>query len=294
MTSAYGIRGIGIAVALGATLGVVPGTARQIVEPVKKNVDAGDSARRQAFSVVLLVGDMQGGESLDGVPAAARKALADTKDFLPYKNYRLLDSQWTLCCSGTTSVITRLRGLDDQQYELELRASPVFDVKASPALEQGSMSIRFLLRELWESQPGPSKGEPDRTRDPIGKGLAAQSALEARTSQINQELFTLERERTDLNSQTMTLRKQVDIGVKDPAELRRVEEQLALVSRRISALKSELGSVSSVKTSGGPKAVIDTSFRLDVGETVVVGTSGLKGGSRALIALLTAVAKRPK
>jgi hypothetical protein len=35
--------------------------------------------------------------------------------------------------------------------------------------------------------------------------------------------------------------------------------------------------------------VIDTSFSMDVGETVVVGTSRLRGGSRALIALLTAV-----
>ena len=38
---------------------------------------------------------------------------------------------------------------------------------------------------------------------------------------------------------------------------------------------------------GGP--IIDTSFNMDVGETVVVGTSRLKGNSRALIALLTAV-----
>jgi hypothetical protein len=35
--------------------------------------------------------------------------------------------------------------------------------------------------------------------------------------------------------------------------------------------------------------VIDTSFTMDVGETVVVGTSRLKGNGKALIALLTAV-----
>ena len=37
------------------------------------------------------------------------------------------------------------------------------------------------------------------------------------------------------------------------------------------------------------RAIIDTSFTMDVGETVVVGTSRLKG-DKALIALLTAVA----
>ena len=35
--------------------------------------------------------------------------------------------------------------------------------------------------------------------------------------------------------------------------------------------------------------MIDTSFTMDVGETVVVGTSRLAGGDKALIALLTAV-----
>jgi hypothetical protein len=34
--------------------------------------------------------------------------------------------------------------------------------------------------------------------------------------------------------------------------------------------------------------VIDTSFRMEEGETVVVGSSGVKGTKRALIALLTA------
>ena len=37
------------------------------------------------------------------------------------------------------------------------------------------------------------------------------------------------------------------------------------------------------------RAMIDTSFTMDVGETVVVGTSRLAGGDKALIALLTAV-----
>ena len=39
----------------------------------------------------------------------------------------------------------------------------------------------------------------------------------------------------------------------------------------------------------GTHAIIDTSFTMDVGETVVVGTSRV-AGDKALIALLTAVA----
>jgi hypothetical protein len=36
----------------------------------------------------------------------------------------LIDTQWVLCCSpANTSVFTRLRGLEDQEYELEVRGS---------------------------------------------------------------------------------------------------------------------------------------------------------------------------
>src|SRR5258708_12035491 len=76
----------------------------------------------QGFSVVLLLGDMQGGSSQDNVPAAARKALADLKDFLPYKSYRLLDTQWISCC-GQSGIVSRLRGADDQDYDLDLSPS---------------------------------------------------------------------------------------------------------------------------------------------------------------------------
>lgn len=43
----------------------------------------------------------------------------------------------------------------------------------------------------------------------------------------------------------------------------------------------------------GNRPIIDTSFTMDVGETVVVGTSRLKENNGALIALLTAVPPRP-
>jgi len=52
--------------------------------------------KQNGFSVVLLIGDSQNAGGGDGLPAAPglRKALNDVKDFLPYKSYKLLDSQW--------------------------------------------------------------------------------------------------------------------------------------------------------------------------------------------------------
>jgi hypothetical protein len=43
---------------------------------------------------------------------------------------------------------------------------------------------------------------------------------------------------------------------------------------------------------GNVASVMDASFRMDVGETVVVGTSRIKWAAKALIALLTAVPQR--
>jgi hypothetical protein len=44
----------------------------------------------------------------------------------------------------------------------------------------------------------------------------------------------------------------------------------------------------------GGATLIDTTFTMTLGETVVVGTSRMRGGNRALIVLLTAATKGSK
>jgi hypothetical protein len=71
---------------------------------------------QRGFSVVLLLGETQattGGDSLPPAPGL-RKALSDVKDFLPYKGYRVLDTQWLRGGS------TRMKGPDDQEYDVDL------------------------------------------------------------------------------------------------------------------------------------------------------------------------------
>src|SRR5262245_47597728 len=73
---------------------------------------------QRGFSVVVLLGETQAaasGESLPPAPAL-RKALNDVKDFLPYKSYKTLDTQWLRGGS------TRMKGLDDQEYDVDLTA----------------------------------------------------------------------------------------------------------------------------------------------------------------------------
>src|SRR5262245_7190218 len=79
-------------------------------------------SRQRGFSVVLIVGDTQTATTaVDNAPAGARKALTDVKDFLPYKGYRVLDTQWIAGSKGTT----RVHGLEDQEYDAAVTADEI-------------------------------------------------------------------------------------------------------------------------------------------------------------------------
>jgi hypothetical protein len=200
---------------------------------------------------------MQGASAQDNVPAAARKALADMKDFLPYKTYRLLDAQWTLCC-GRSAIASRLRGPDDQDYDLELTPSA--------AGAGGKWNVRFLLREPADAE---GRGEPNET---------SRGELARRRAEIERRIAAL-RDRAGERSDTP----------QSEAELKALDQE----KREMEVFRKMEDSNRRLEKPPGPRkgshAIIDTSFTMDVGETVVVGTSRLKG-DKALIALLTAVA----
>jgi hypothetical protein len=211
-----------------------------------------------AFSVVLVLGDMQNAAAQDNVPPAARKALADVKDFLPYKSYRLLDVQWTLCC-GRSSVLSRLRGPDEQEYDLELNPS---------SEAAGKWSVRFTLR------PAIASGVSGRGES------AATSEIESITVQtqlLEHQIAVLRNKYNDRHPDVASARAKLAETSAKLQELRRDQE---LKRRNLTP-----------SAGGGSRAIIDTSFTMEVGETVVVGSSSLKG-DKALIALLTAVPHR--
>jgi hypothetical protein len=67
-------------------------------------VQAQEPRRVQGFSVLLLVGETQSAAApLENISAPARKALADIRDFLPYKSYRVLDTVWIAGNDGDVS-----------------------------------------------------------------------------------------------------------------------------------------------------------------------------------------------
>src|SRR5262245_47760507 len=99
----------------------------------------GTSPALQGFSIVLVLGDVQDGAASETVPPAARAALADLKDFLPYRSYRVLDTAWVLASSATRQAVSsRLQGPDEQDFEVTLDRMPV-----GPS----SLQVRFEMRE---------------------------------------------------------------------------------------------------------------------------------------------------
>jgi len=228
-----------------AALGAAPQAATPLAE-------AKGQPTPQGFSVVLVLGDAKAASTVDdSVPPAARKALADMKDFLPYKGYRLLDAQWIL---GSDRASTRLRGPDEQDYQLTLRSG----------MYVGKLRVVFQLQEPGSAESAAAEAAEATQRR--GQAAAAQDRLQ----HLEQEAAAL-RERSGENQRALNENR------------RAVTAQIAEVKRQIAQAEGGL-------TISRGRSIIDTTFNMDVGETVVVGTSRVRG-DKALIALLTAVPK---
>ena len=222
-------------------------------QPPKPSTLSSARDRTQGFSVVLVLGDLKAGPTADdNVPAAARKALADMKDFLPYKGYRLLDVQWIL---GSDRSATRLRGADEQEYQLSLRA----DAFGGPQ----ALRVAFHLQE-----PAAADTTINYTDD--GQRRAQLAAMQDRRRQLELEAAALREKNSEADQRALNESR------------RALNAQLAEMKRQIEQAEGGL-------TVNRGRSVIDTTFFMDIGETVVVGTSRIRGGDKALIALLTAV-----
>jgi hypothetical protein len=150
------------------TLFVLATTAGAQELPINRPlVDAGQrrgqpnqtsSAVLNGFSVTLLLGDTKPGPSGD-VPAGAAKALADLRDFLPYKSFKVLDSQWAAASGGNLKV--RLIVPNNAEYELNGKVSagnpPLVFMGLS--LDRMNGNSAAILNRLLETTVSMSLGE---------------------------------------------------------------------------------------------------------------------------------------
>ena len=215
----------------------------------------------RGFSVVLLQGDQQ--DRFSELPAAARAAIDDVKDFLPFKSYSLLDSSWTLASNAVREYSSRLRG-DSQDYEVR--------ITSNVAADSGRVEVKFSLQ---------AAGSHHGRLPPILDHLTTQ-VTDGTASSLAQEEAHL----ASLEAEAVALRKKVNEAHPDA---QRLQSQIAGSRRRLDQMRQQVQSNEQRRTyffSSG--SIIDTSFSMRLGETVVVGTSRV-GGDKALIALLTAV-----
>jgi hypothetical protein len=211
----------------------------------------------QGFSIVLVLGDVQDGATSDNIPIAARAALGDLRDFLPYRSYRVLDTAWVLVSSPTRQpVSSRLQGLDEQDYEITLDRLPV---------GASSLQVQFEMRE------------PDAN-------LERRAAMADRAADVSAEIHQLIAARAALEKSLKRAEAAQNRGDVDALRQRLAENEIALDTRQ-----QQQG-----RYARGGATLINTSFTMSLGETVVVGTSRMRGGNKALIVLLTAATKSAK
>ena len=159
------------------------------------------------FQLVLLMGSTAGESQLEGVSANVAKALDDIREFLPYKSYKLVDTQLLRSAGRVEGLVS---GPEGQDYRVEMGFAPHPD-------KDSILVRRFSLADFGRTQTVS-----------VARGDSAGNSQSTDTGRV-------------------------------------------------------------ARAPRGPRRLIESSFSLDVGETIVVGSSKLNGGGKALLVLLTAI-----
>ena len=186
--------------------------------------------------------------------------------------------------SGTTTALAHLaatRGAKPALFLSETSSSYVRD-ELSAYLDWCSTAG---IEPIIIRSPGPRVDEAEPV---IQAALAAEQVRADDSRRMEERVRQLE-------LQLSEARRRRESGNADQTAIRALESELAAARSRLSRTRSErAGSARAFKRTPSAKggSIIDTSFTMDIGETVVVGTSRLHGNSQAIIALLTSVPAR--
>ena len=216
----------------------------------------------QGFNVVLVLAETSPASAhlpVGDLPPSAQRAIQDMREFLPFKSYRVLDSQWTSCCAHDTARLSgMLRGVaavPGKDNTMNLHHRP-YGFHLEVGQSERGLAVRFEL--MLETADEHVADGPERTEA------------------MQQVLDTIASRQRDFDERGFTARHPERLELAKQAE--QVRAQMHQADRKPSRGQAP----------AGRRATIDSSFSMDPGETVVVGTSRL-GGDKALIALVTAV-----
>jgi hypothetical protein len=118
--------------------------------------------------------------------------------------------------------------------------------------------------------------EPDRNAE-------RRAAIADREAALKAELQELVAVHSALESQLRKAEAAQNRGDADALRQRLADNEIAIETRQRQG-----------RYAPGGATLIDTSFTMSLGETVVVGTSRMRGGNKALIVLLTAATRGAK
>jgi hypothetical protein len=189
-------------------------------------------SKQRGFSVVLVLGETQGGAGESTPPPpAVRKALTDVKDFLPYKSYRVLETGWVAGSKGGT---TRLRGADDQEYDVKIVADELYPNPIKPW--EGMLNVIFELQE-----PGaPASSSEEFSRSMAVNGMEQQRAnMQASMNRVP------ENEKKQLREEIARLEKSI-----------RMARARKLIDSRFELAIGETVVVGTSKLGGGDKGLV--------------------------------------
>jgi hypothetical protein len=204
------------------------------------------------------------------VPDVAKKALNDMREFLPYKRYQLLDAAWMLCCGSYKSGVSgRVRGPNEQDYTYQVDPIGMTDSK---------LNVRFSMREMRD------------TSAVVASGLKYEKLSDSARLEHSRQLHEAIRERDQAEVLAQSAKKRFEVGLQSAPDMEAATLRHRRAVQRVEDLQRMAGGgrTSFGGTSG--QNIMDSTFSIALGETVVVGTSRLNG-DQALIALLTAAAK---
>ena len=97
-----------------------------VAEPTSAQSQDGDT---QFVQVILLSANRTGTSNLTDLPANARQAVEDIREFLPFGSYQMLDAS---LMRGNRKLKTVMRGLDETEYEISITLARIHDTESKP------------------------------------------------------------------------------------------------------------------------------------------------------------------
>ena len=166
---------------------------------------------------------------------------------------------------------------------------------ASVSSAQGGPEMRLLPRTynfILQASPSVSRLSVYFSLQPEGSARSGQNTnlSAAREQEMERQLVELRRELDMLEDE---IPRRTNAQAKgNTTEIATLQAQRRRVQQRISETMNQLAASRAHRDTdrGNSRSLIDSNFTMDVGETVVVGTSRL-GGDKALIAIVTAARK---